>query len=100
MTEIKIGDVVRVRGFSGIACRFVGHPVEQDEMWDDEAEEYVPDEHVRADQAIVVMVGDDHRHTVDMDDLSPLPRRDYCGECGQIGCAHDGLDRDEEDEED
>lgn len=41
----------------------------------------------------VVMVGDDHRHLVDPDDLAPLNREDYCGECGQVGCAHDGIER-------
>jgi hypothetical protein len=27
------------------------------------------------------------------DDVVPLEREDYCGECGQVGCSHDGLDR-------
>lgn len=43
----------------------------------------------------VVMVGDDKRHTVDKDDCTPIEREDYCGECGQIGCSHDGYDRSE-----
>jgi hypothetical protein len=43
--------------------------------------------------ARVVMVGDDRVHEVDIDEISLLPREDFCGECGQIGCAHDGLER-------
>jgi hypothetical protein len=40
------------------------------------------------------MVGDDREHIVDVDDLTEIAREDYCGVCGQIGCSHDGLDRD------
>lgn len=47
-----------------------------------------------ADQVRAIMVGDDHTHTVDRDDVTLIPREDFCGECGQVGCAHDGLDRD------
>ena len=38
------------------------------------------------------MVGDDRHFTFDPDELTPIKRRDYCGECGQIGCTHDGHD--------
>jgi hypothetical protein len=47
----------------------------------------------RTGMVLAVMIGDDHRHRVDEEDLEPLPREDYCGECGQIGCRHDGMDR-------
>lgn len=47
-------------------------------------------------ECYVTMVGDDTRHLVDIDDLEPLPREDFCGECGQIGCDHDGYPREEE----
>jgi hypothetical protein len=50
----------------------------------------------RTGRVVVVMVGDDYKHVVDEDDIVPLEREDYCGECGQIGCGHDGLDRSEE----
>ena len=50
----------------------------------------------RTGRVVAVMVGDDARHTFDVGDLEPLPREKYCGQCGQIGCTHDGLDRDEE----
>lgn len=32
----------------------------------------------------------------DPEDITPLEREAYCGECGQIGCCHDGLERDAE----
>jgi hypothetical protein len=52
---------------------------------------------VRTGRIVVTMIGDDARHVVDIEDLTPLDREDYCGECGQVGCAHDGLDRDDSD---
>lgn len=48
----------------------------------------------------VVMIGDDQRHQVHRDTFKPLKRNDYCGECGQVGCACDGLDREEENDDD
>ena len=47
----------------------------------------------RTGRVVVVMAGDDRSFTCDVDDLSPLDREKYCGECGQIGCSHDGLER-------
>ena len=47
----------------------------------------------RTGRLIMTMVGDDARFSVDPDDVAPLDREDYCGECGQVGCRHDGLDR-------
>jgi hypothetical protein len=47
----------------------------------------------RTGNVLAVMVGDDERHSIDPDDVTPIKREDYCGECGQIGCGHDGLDR-------
>ncbi len=61
------------------------------ECIDDEGEE------VRTGMVVVTMIGDDRTHVVDVDDLTPLERKDYCGECGQIGCQCDGYDRTEED---
>jgi hypothetical protein len=66
------------------------------EWYDDDAKEWVFDEEpepVRTGRVIVVMIGDDRHHTVDEDDVQPLAREDYCGECGQVGCTHDGLAR-------
>ena len=43
------------------------------------------------DQAVVVMIGDDYHHTVDLDSLTPLEEEDFCGGCGQIGCGAYGV---------
>lgn len=39
-------------------------------------------------KVVVVMVGDDRKHTVDVDDLTELVDGSYCHTCGQIGCYH------------
>jgi hypothetical protein len=52
----------------------------------------------RTGRVVAVMIGDDRRFTFEPDDLTPLNRADYCGECGQVGCCHDGLDRSEDSE--
>ena len=41
-----------------------------------------------AECVLAVMVGDDHRHHVDLDDLTEIDDDDYCGGCGQTGCAY------------
>jgi hypothetical protein len=82
-------DAYRVRGYSGIAFCVQG--------W-----ETVPDEdtewsgfETRTGRVLAVMIGDDRQHCVDVEDLTALPREEYCGSCGQIGCRHDGLDRED-----
>lgn len=83
-------DAYTVRGWGhGIAFYVLGWETEPDE--DTEWSGYEQ----RTDRVVVVMVGDDARHIVDVDDLTPLERSAYCGECGQIGCGHDGYDRDD-----
>lgn len=47
-------------------------------------------EYERTGEIVAVMVGDDRRFTFDLNEISPLEREEYCGECGQIGCSHDG----------
>jgi len=56
----------------------------------------VPDEdtewtgiYERTGDVYVVMVGDDKVYCVEVEDLVPISREDYCGVCGQIGCCHD-----------
>jgi hypothetical protein len=78
------GDTVRVRGWRGIAFWFIGFKItryfdECGDEWDTEEDQSL---------AVVVMVGDDTRHIVNIEYLSPLPRDQFCGECGQIGCCH------------
>jgi hypothetical protein len=53
--------------------------------------EWVDD--LESDRVVVVMVGDDRETTIDLSGLTLLAEEDYCGECGQVGCAHDGRDR-------
>ena len=89
-----------VKGYRGIAWYVLGWETEPgpSEWYDEEAEEWVSDEEpepVRTGQVVCVMVGDDRHFTFDRDDITPLAREDYCGECGQMGCTHDGLDRTE-----
>jgi hypothetical protein len=42
---------------------------------------------------LMVMVGDDRKFPTDPDDVIAIGEMDYCAECGQIGCQHDGRDR-------
>lgn len=86
-------DAYRVRGYGGVAWRVYGWETEPDE--DTEWSGY----EVRTSQVVCVMVGDNRRFTFDLEDVTPLNRAEYCGVCGQIGCGHDGYDRDEETEE-
>lgn len=76
-----------VRGYRGIAFYVLGWETEPDEETEWSGIE------ARTGRVLAVMIGDDHRHSVDPDDLAPIAREEYCGECGQIGCAHDGLER-------
>lgn len=83
-------DAYRVAGYQGIGFYVLGWETQPDEdtEWSGIEE--------RTGRLVVVMIGDDRRHVVDPEDVSPLDRAEYCGECGQIGCSHDGLDRSEE----
>jgi hypothetical protein len=91
---------VRVRGYSGVAFRVMGWRTEPGECEWFDGEEWVYDpepEPVRTGELVVRMVGDDYLHVVDEGDVEPLARREYCAECGQIGCSHDGYDDDDDD---
>lgn len=90
--ETFSADAYTVAGHRGVAWRVYGWETEPDE-----------DTHWsgcenRTGRVVCVMVGDDHRWTFDPDDVTPLAREDYCGECGQMGCTHDGYPRDEQEE--
>lgn len=104
------------------ACEWTGWPPEEDyeddpifededdePEWDEKHHRFPRGTYVRVDgwgaiaffvravsgtNARVVMVGDDRVHEVDLDDLVELKREDFCGQCGAIGCQHDGLVRD------
>lgn len=96
-------DYYTVRQYRGVAFQVYGWELEYGTEWvtDETAE---PDENGelpmceeeyerRTGMVIAVMVGDDYKHKVDPEDLTPLDREAFCGECGAIGCTHDGLDR-------
>jgi len=77
----------RVKGYGGIAWYVMGWETEPDE--DTEWSGY----EVRTGNVVCRMVGDDRDFTFEPNEVTPLRREEYCGECGQIGCVHDGLDR-------
>jgi hypothetical protein len=83
-------DAYTVARHGGVAWTVLGWETEPDE--DTEWSGYEQ----RTGQVVCVMVGDDSRFTFDPDDIAPLARDAYCGSCGQVGCTHDGYDRDEE----
>ena len=64
---IRGGMTVGVKGWRGIAFYVV---------------------QARKGTATVVMVGDDRKRNVDVDDCFSLARKSFCQECGQIGCGH------------
>jgi hypothetical protein len=78
-----------ISGYDGIAWYLLGPVMHRDEDYDWTGIETPDDQMVRA-----VMVGDDRVFEVDRDDLELLPEDDYCAVCGQVGCTHDGRDRD------
>jgi hypothetical protein len=80
----------------GVAWRIVGAEIEVYENWEDE---FSPgcEEWRETGMLVAVMVGDDARHVFDPGDLEPLDREEFCGECGQIGCCHDGMEREAND---
>ena len=80
-------DAYRVRGYDGIAFSVRGWETEPDEDTEWSGCEN------RTGRIVVTMIGDDRRFVVDEDEITPLDRSAYCGECGQVGCTCDGLDR-------
>lgn len=96
---------VRVKGWPAVSYIVLG-PEKVWEPWTclltaDDGTEYEEEtgegEWVEGDgsRVRVRMVGDDHVEVVDADRCIPIEREVFCGECGQIGCAHDGYEREE-----
>ena len=75
-------DAYVAKGWRGIAWHVLGWETEPDE--DTEWSGYER----RTGNVVAVMVGDDRRFTFEPDDLTPIDREEYCGECGQVGCGH------------
>lgn len=97
----------RVAGYGGVAFYLLGYaqittqPEAELVCEDDDCDHdewfcwSMPDPFTADDLERVraVMVGDDTVHVVEVEDLTALPREDFCGECGQVGCAWDGYER-------
>lgn len=80
-------DAYRVSGYDGIAWHVLGWETEPDEDTEWSGIEN------RTGNLVCMMVGDDRHFVFEPDEVAPLEREDYCGSCGQIGCTHDGYDR-------
>jgi len=85
--------------FSGVALRVVGYPRKWEPytalVTDEDGNEHECDtdegewvDDIDSGRVLVVMVGDDHKHTVDVSDLTKINEDDFCDGCGQIGCGH------------
>jgi hypothetical protein len=93
-TTLDTDTAYTVAGYRGIAWSYDG-PELADE-YDPETGENVTEwsgYQVETGMVLCHMIGDDRTFVFAPDDLEPLAREDYCGECGQVGCAHDGYDR-------
>lgn len=78
-----------VDGYGGVAFKFRGFQIEWHEEWHDGC--YTPEMlEEPTGMVYMVMVGDDHKHVIDPEDISILDEDAYCHVCGQIGCTHDG----------
>jgi hypothetical protein len=75
-------DHYMVKGWRGIAFYVLGWETQPDE--DTEWSGYES----RTGKVLAVMVGDDYRHSVHPEDLTPLEEDQFCHSCGQIGCTH------------
>lgn len=111
MTTLDLTARYQVDGFAGIAFRLLGWALAAedpepflacdlpadilDDHEHDESCWVLPEETevTESDTWVrVVMIGDDTVHDVEYTDLHLLDLDDYCHECGQIGCTHDGRD--------
>lgn len=86
--KIDLSGHFTVDGYSGVAFYVRGY-VETP----DADTEWTGILNVDRDWVRAVMVGDDREHIVEVADLTPIGEFDYCAECGQVGCEHDGRER-------
>lgn len=104
MVKLDFSKRYEVKGFPRIACFLVGYPKVWEPVYyvhtDEDGVEHEEDsgegewiDDTECGRVLAIMVGDDYKHSVDIDDLVPLDDLDYCAECGQVGCTHDGRDR-------
>ncbi len=90
-TKYPSDSAYSVESYPGIAWRVFGWEIERGKWADDDGEEM--DIERRTGKLICVMIGDDRRFSFDPEDIKEIKREEYCGVCGQIGCSHDGLER-------
>lgn len=92
------GVALRIHGWVKTWEPYTGLTTDEDGT---EFEEEIPGEgewvdDVAGGRVLVIMVGDDRKYTVDLEDLEPIEDHEYCHECGQIGCGHGAPPPDEE----
>jgi len=82
----------------GIAWRILGAEVElcENEWQDDDGRWYTDPDWRETGRVVFCMVGYDRPEAFDMGDFVPIGEDDYCHVCGQVGCTHDGRDREED----
>lgn len=86
MTDFDFSKRYKVDGWGGIAWYCIGFE-KVPEYTDHNDEDGMVE---NRDRVVCIMVGDDSKHTFDVDELTPLDDEEYCHECGQIGCTADG----------
>jgi hypothetical protein len=93
--EINFKAHYQVAGYRGIAFYLRGYAVTREplmcfaededgneiEIASGDFEDVEDREHV-----VAVMVGDDRKHIVSVDDIEAIPEISFCRDCGQIGC--------------
>lgn len=93
MTKLDFDARYRVESYPGVAFRLIGYneTTQVVESYDPEIDCWLYDELVEVDTSMVVavMVGDNRKHIIDVDELSIITEDEYCSSCGQIGCSHD-----------
>lgn len=85
LTEVRFDLPHRVEGYDGIAWHILDY-----NKYDDEDTVWTGEPVVDYDNVVAIMVGDNRRHIICIDDIEPIDEDDYCHVCGQIGCGHDG----------
>ena len=94
-TEINFDAHYAVAGYRGIAFYLIGYASTSEQilcLGEDEDGQEVEIETGEfetvedRENVIAVMVGDDRKHTVSIDDITIIPEDGFCRECGQVGC--------------
>jgi len=94
-TEFDFDARYRVEGWSGIAWHAWNYEIKQvpieclveDEFGNEffcESGDYEEEEN--KERVVCTMVGDDAKHTFEIELLTKLEEDEFCPECGQIGC--------------